>query len=74
VERLAAALLAYETVTGPEVVKILAGVSVADLRPEPAPEARVPGATTPASEKGEGRSKGEEIGDLPGGSPGFSPA
>ena len=74
VERLAEALLAYETVTGEEVVKILAGVSVEDLRPEPEPEPEAEQAPAPPGDTDEERLAGGEIAeDLPG-SPGLSPA
>ena len=71
VEELARALLLYETATGDEVSRILAGERAEDLRP-PEPEDSEPAepSTTPTG----GRSpEPERPGELPG-SPGLSPA
>ena len=72
-ERIAAALLAYETLTGPEISRLLEGETVEGLRrPEvaEAPERRE--AAPRAAEPRDGRTSGRK-GELPG-EPGLSPA
>ena len=72
-EKVAHALLTYETVSGDEIEKLLGGTTVEDLRPEP-PEAPSGGSAerrespAPEAPKGDARP-----GDLPG-EPGLSPA
>ncbi len=72
VERLSRALLAYETITGEEVEKLLSGTAIEDLRPAPQVEPAEK-ATRPAPESKGERKAGGVQGDLPG-TPGFSPA
>jgi cell division protease FtsH len=72
VELITQALLVYETVSGTEIVKLLGGVTVADLRPEPEePEATPERRESPAQP--ETPAGDEQAGDLPG-EPGLSPA
>ena len=73
-ERIAQALLTYETLNGEEIVKLLGGTAVGELRPESSPEIsegrteRRESPTAPEAPKGD-----ERPGDLPG-EPGLSPA
>ena len=71
VDEIAKALLAFETVTGDEVARILAGATAAGLRP-PEPEAGEKGAAR-KSGPAERRS-GEDLDKGLSGSPGLSPA
>jgi len=74
VERVGAALLFYETLSGEEVSRLMRGATVANLRPQsddesrPQPEPTRRDAPAPKLPKG-----GETTGDLPG-EPGLSPA
>jgi cell division protease FtsH len=74
---LAEALLQYETISGAEVERLMAGESIESLRPEPSPEpprdeaSKAPDAGARADEGL--REDGELGGELPG-SPGLSPA
>jgi cell division protease FtsH len=72
VEEIAKALLLYETVTGDEVARVLAGATAAGLRPASGPEEKGTSWKTGASERrgGEDLSPGK---GLPG-TPGLSPA
>ena len=75
VEQLTEALLKYETVSGDEIIRLLEGVSVEDLRPEvveePEPEEE---AVQKSPESGAPRDASDDLtGDLPG-SAGLSPA
>jgi cell division protease FtsH len=72
IQKVAESLLAYETITGDEIARLLQGTSVADLRPPPPPAktgavaekaAPTPGVSAPRAKPGE----------LPG-TPGLSPA
>jgi cell division protease FtsH len=73
IEILTSALLKYETITGEEIVRILRGASIADLRPAaPADEAK-PAADSGARRRSPAAREGEIQGELPG-EPGLSPA
>jgi len=73
ISELGEALMQYETVTGEEVTKLLAGTKAVDLRPTPEPEEAapepVPGATVEKLRPADHTRQG----DLPG-EPGLSPA
>jgi cell division protease FtsH len=74
-EEVARGLLQYETITGEEVQRILAGARCDDLRP-PEPEAGRDGGPRTSGEASGRRSEGRPTGSGPlaGGEPGFSPA
>ncbi|MBI1379615.1 MAG: ATP-dependent zinc metalloprotease FtsH [Planctomycetaceae bacterium] len=75
-EAVAAALLAFETVTGEEVKRLVAGTPLADLRPKVDPDggaAARPAAPNRDTRPQGGRVSGDVPGDLPG-APGLSPA
>ena len=58
------ALLELETVSGSEVERLLAGCSIADLRPTDEPEAESPEAESPEAESPEAEIKVEELSAL----------
>ncbi|QDU68518.1 ATP-dependent metallopeptidase FtsH/Yme1/Tma family protein [Engelhardtia mirabilis] len=72
---LAQALLRFETISGREVIQLVEGVSVDNLRPEPEPEpidtGKAAQPSTPTPEKA--RDEGERGGEMTG-TPGLSPA
>ncbi len=72
VEEISQALLLYETVTGEEIARILAGASARGLRPEPDAEPKDAPRKSGTSERraGEDRSAGKGLS----GEPGLSPA
>jgi cell division protease FtsH len=71
IEAVTQALLRYETITGEEVKKLIAGTSLESLRPTPpTPPASKPSATAPAHTPSHSPTRG---GELPG-KPGLSPA
>jgi cell division protease FtsH len=75
-ERVAQALLAYETVNGTEVQRLMAGEGVANLRPPKAESGadEMPESKRSPAGKSEGADeRGERTGELPG-EPGLSPA
>ena len=76
IRKVAESLLAYETITGDDIVRLLGGTSVAELRPPPPPAKAgtvaekatpTPGVSAP------GAPRGAKPGELPG-APGLSPA
>ena len=71
IEKVAGALLAYETISGEEISRMYAGASVESLRPEPAIEK--PGATAGKTAGVGGIGTRPKPGELPG-TPGLSPA
>ncbi len=75
IQKVAESLLAYETISGDEIARLLQGTSVADLRPPPPPAkagnvpekaSPTPGVSTPGAQRA-------KPGELPG-TPGLSPA
>ena len=71
-EELALALLRYETINGPEVSRLLEGVSIEDLRPDSETSAPTDPPAAPSVRRSEERPT-ENDGELPG-EPGLSPA
>jgi cell division protease FtsH len=71
IEEIAKALLAFETITGEDVARVLAGASAADLRPAPESGPRdVSKKASPGERRPEERSAGKGLS----GEPGLSPA
>ena len=75
IQKVAESLLAYETITGDEIVRLLQGTSVADLRPPPPPAkaGNVAEKPTPTGVSAPGSPRSAKPGELPG-APGLSPA
>jgi cell division protease FtsH len=76
IERVAESLLAYETISGEDIARLLKGTSVADLRPTPPParsgSAAEKSAASPSGATGVSAPRAKP-GELPG-APGLSPA
>jgi cell division protease FtsH len=74
IEKVASSLLAYETISGEEISRLLSGATVEGLRPAPAPEKpeKPGGAAVKPSGAGVGTPRAKP-GELPG-APGLSPA
>jgi cell division protease FtsH len=73
IQKVAESLLAYETITGDEIARLLQGTSVADLRPPPPPAKAGNVAEKATPTPGVPASRGAKPGELPG-TPGLSPA
>ncbi len=78
VQSLTDALLKYETVTGEEVLKLIEGVSIEALRPEPEVEETAEDNSAAEEKNPQDSQSDDRTGDLPGndlpGNAGFSPA
>jgi cell division protease FtsH len=73
-EAITEALMRFETISGTEVLQLVEGMSVDDLRPEPDEPPASPDATESKPERREERGSSDGLqGDLPG-NPGLSPA
>jgi cell division protease FtsH len=73
IQKVAESLLAYETISGDEIARLLGGTSVADLRPPPPPAKAGNVAEKPTPTTGVPAPRGAKSGELPG-TPGLSPA
>jgi len=74
IERMAEALLLYETINAGEIQRLIDGVAIADLRPKPPVQPEPEAPREPALGISEASTPGDDVGEGLPGEPGLSPA